>query len=214
MRGFVYCGLLLGPFLYSLAKNIHPMEETQEYHFIERIGFGLRIGAFILDCIFISIIISICAVVIHGYGNISNVHTNFMTGMTTFYDREDETLVNFTLIASICILIYSMLEAITGASIGKRIVGIKIMRQDVSDATVKNYLARWSIKNSNIMLSIIGVLTGHWLFPILSFCLGLFLMLSFIFTLGGDKQALHDIFTKTAVYKNKHLVLYKTKPLE
>ena len=102
---------------------------------------------------------------------------------------KDATLV----LAGILGLAYTLIEAFTGASPGKRVMGLQVAREDGSKGDVQLYLVRWALKNSGSLL--------QFVLPLISTLASLVFFFGCFAALGDKKQALHDIIAKTAVYK-------------
>jgi uncharacterized RDD family membrane protein YckC len=98
-------------------------------------------------------------------------------------------------------VLYASLEAFTGASVGKRLVGLKIGTQDGRTAEVSVYLSRALLKHFNIILSILSLSTGLAIFEHIESSFGTLFLISCLSALGQDRLALHDKIIGTAVYK-------------
>ena len=101
--------------------------------------------------------------------------------------------------------IYALIEAFTGASFGKMIIGIKIGTQDAQTASVGRYLVRALIKNFQFVLLLLAAYTYNSLFIKLNDIYSVFFLVSCLIALGADRLALHDKITGTAVYNKKDL---------
>ena len=97
------------------------------------------------------------------------------------------------LVASFLAIGYTFIEAFTGASPGKRVMGLQVAREDGSAGDTKLYLLRWALKNSGSLL--------QFVLPVISTVVSLVFFFGCFATLSDKKQALHDIIAKTAVYK-------------
>lgn len=166
--------------------------------FSNRIGFGPRLGAAILDIVFITLL-CVPLMLIGGIGTalVSALGLEAMVG-----DEEAEALaligigtgmLVMVLLASIIALTYTLIEALTGASPGKRVMGLQVAREDGSRGDMQLYLLRWALKNSGNLLTF--VLPGISSIASMVFFFGSFA------ALGDKKQALHDMIVKSAVYK-------------
>jgi uncharacterized RDD family membrane protein YckC len=166
--------------------------------FTNRIGFGPRFGATVIDTVFIGLM----AVPLIRLGIRSSI-SSFMTlwfESTGQYDEDGFLLLGFvvglliSMLAYIALdLLYGLIEALTGASPGKRIMGLQVAHEDGSKGDIQLYLLRWTLKNSGKLLTFIlpGISSIAWMV----FYFGCFA------ALGEKKQALHDRIAKSAVYK-------------
>lgn len=186
------------------------MEQIEQYHYIERASFGPRFAAYVLDLLFVGIAAMACAKLASLSGD--NTIAVFFRGTTTHIGNSTNTDLNGS--GSLLMLLYGLLELLTGASLGKRILGIQIKNLDASDATNSQYILRWLGKNLNWIFLLLSILTGIALFDALSKIAVIVLVVGAVYTLADEKRSFHDMLSKTAVYKTKNLILYDTKPLE
>ncbi|KGX84968.1 RDD family protein [Pontibacillus litoralis] len=134
-----------------------------------RVGFGLRLGAFWLDVLFMSIVLSAVFLLTGGQMNNNVPEPNLYT-----------TLVQFSY--------YMFVPVIwAGYTVGKRIVGIRIVKDDGSNVTALTMFLRYFI----------GVL-------IYSFTAGIGVIISAcMIVFRDDRRAIHDFIAGTYVTKNK-----------
>lgn len=97
-------------------------------------------------------------------------------------------------------LLYWIVEAVTGSSPGKMVLGLKIFHDTGESGDIPLYVKRTLIKTSASILSIIGFTFGVYYFTSISGILSLVLGIGFLFTLSERRQALHDRILKTAVF--------------
>lgn len=165
--------------------------------FSNRIGFGPRLGAAVLDIVFIVLILVPMSLLGVGAGLAAAMGLEAAVG-----SEEAEALaligmgagaIAMALIAGVVALAYTLIEAFTGASPGKRVMGLQVAREDGSPGDVQLYLLRWALKNSGSLL--------QFVLPLISSLVSLVFFFGCFAALGEKRQALHDIIAKTAVYK-------------
>ena len=88
------------------------------------------------------------------------------------------------LFAGVIGLAYTLIEAFTGASPGKRVMGLQVARADGSAGDTSLYLLRWALKNSGSIL--------QFVLPIVSSLASLVFFFGCFAALGDKCQALHD----------------------
>ena len=168
--------------------------------FSNRIGFGPRLGAALLDIVFIIILLVPISLLGVGAGLAAAM------GMDAAGSDETEALallgmgagaVAMILIAGVVGLAYTLIEAFTGASPGKRVMGLQVAQEDGSAGDTKLYLLRWALKNSGSLL--------QFVLPVISSLVSLVFFFGCFAALGDKRQALHDIIGKTAVYKKSDI---------
>lgn len=174
----------------------------------QRIGFGLRLGALLLDCILVFVLSWLGAGTIGGMlgGTAASMAADAMAGA-------DTTQVNMAVVggivgailgvfiaAAVIGTLYFLIEGFTGFTLGKLILGIRIANADGTAASVPTLLGRYLLKNCNLVLSLVSIVTGVAALSTLGRIGGLIIFVGCFFTLGAAKQAFHDMIMKTAVY--------------
>jgi uncharacterized RDD family membrane protein YckC len=172
------------------------------FMFNNRIGFGPRFWAALIDFI-LPALISLPLIFLGVTAGLSA--TLGIEGMMEGLDFGDSALLGgmIGLIASLLVMavismLYSLIEAATGASPGKRMMGLKIAHADGTAGDVQFYLLRWGIKNSGNLLSFV--------LPGLSSVVSLVFFLGCFAALDEKKLALHDMIIKSAVFKKGDIV--------
>lgn len=169
--------------------------------FSNRIGFGPRLGAALLDIVFIILMLVPISLLGLGAGLAAALGLEAAGG-----SEEAEALaligmgagaIATALIAGVVALAYTLIEAFTGASPGKRVMGLQVAREDGSQGDIQLYLLRWALKNSGSLL--------QFVLPLISSLVSLVFFFGCFAALGDKRQALHDILGKTAVYKKSDI---------
>jgi uncharacterized RDD family membrane protein YckC len=159
----------------------------------ERIGFGKRLGALILDGIFTAI----------SAGVIGYALKDLFVGLAPADPDLGEMgglYVAITGAAGICAVLYGLIEGFTGASPGKMILAIKIGTENSMSANTNTLLTRYAIKTSASIVSLVGIILGVEILSSLSVVASVIITIGCFFALGAAKQALHDKIAHTAVY--------------
>jgi uncharacterized RDD family membrane protein YckC len=102
--------------------------------------------------------------------------------------------------------LYSLIEALTGASPGKMVMKLKIGTEDGRTAPLSTYLTRWAVKYSSQILSVLALITGIGVLSQVGSLAGLVIFVGCFLVLGAKRQAIHDMVAKTAVFKKADLV--------
>lgn len=100
---------------------------------------------------------------------------------------------------------YSLIEAVTGASPGKMMLGLKVGTADGRPGSTALYVKRWVIKFSGTLLGVLGAVPGFHVIGLLAPAAGAIVFLGCFLVLGEKRQALHDIAAQTAVFRNRFL---------
>ena len=180
------------------------MEIISQNNYGDRIGFGTRLGAFIIDAIIICIIAFILGMMGLAGGGILGAATGAAVGNSAegaLGGGIVGAIMGFVAGAVIASFVYSLLEAFTGLTIGKILLGIRVKNQDGTVGNTGLYLKRWAIKNISTLCSVAALITSmDFLSSIGSLC-GLIIFIGFFLALRDNKQTLHDQLAKTAVFR-------------
>lgn len=177
----------------------------------ERIGFGLRLGAALIDFA-ISIVAGLIVGALLGgvvggaAGAAGAAAGGEEAAATAAAGGIIGALVGAVLGIYIVGVLYGLIEGLTGASPGKRILKIKIGNQDGTPAVIQTLLLRYALKNGNLLLSFVAGITGLGFLGSLGNLWGLVIFIGCFFVLGEARLAIHDRIAKTAVYRKEALV--------
>jgi uncharacterized RDD family membrane protein YckC len=100
---------------------------------------------------------------------------------------------------------YSLIEGFTGASPGKRLLGLKVGTAGGQEGSTPLYLKRWAVKYSGSWLGLLGAVPGLHALGLLAPAAGIAIFLGCFLVLGEKRQALHDIGAGTAVFRTADL---------
>ena len=103
------------------------------------------------------------------------------------------------------VFLYSLIEAFTGASPGKMLLGLKVGTGDGRRGSAALYVKRWAIKYSGTLLGLLGAIPGLHVLGLLAPAAGLIIFIGCFLVLGEKRQALHDMGAATAVFRKADL---------
>lgn len=192
-----------------------PQEGTQEhdeymrnqfgddYELGYRVGFGRRLGALLIDVIISYLLVSIVNSLFFDEKALESIMEN-----QNNLEIVKPYLMDILSITFIITLLYYVSEVFFGFSVGKLILKLRIASDDRTEASTIKLLSRYLIKYSFPILALISILLESQILTYFSVIgLLLFLFGSF-FTLGANRQALHDKFSNTAVYFKDNIKKY------
>ena len=192
----------------KLAEIMNAQTFVEPYS--NRIGFGRRLGAILIDYAILIVLILV------------------IYKLTGFFDAFNDLLreanedpvaiaqampgfvaenIHYFYITNILMLIYFSLEILIGASIGKLLLGIQIAREDGKKASYLTLLARYSLKEAPIFLSTLHLITKIAVLDPLSTLTNLAIIIGCFFVLAVKRQAFHDMIAKTAVFYKSDVLL-------
>ena len=166
---------------------------------MDRKGFGPRLGAAILDFLIVLVCVGILALLFGTTigallgGTVAGPAGGVAGGLAGAYYL---TPMLFPPLA----FAYGLIEAFTGASPGKRMIGIIIRTDSGQPAPLATLLLRYLLKNAGSALAFLALLTHLNTLNSLSTLASAAITLGFLLTLGESRQALHDRIVGTAVY--------------
>lgn len=177
----------------------------------QRIGFGKRLGAFLLDCVLCGVIAGVGGSAIGGWlGATTGAATLGTASMATGSAQNAQAaaalgglfgaFAGLIVGAYVIAVVYFLLEGFTGYTLGKFILGIRVANDDGTAAGVGKLLYRYLVKNSGYVLVVVALVTGVGAVATLGRLAGLLIFIGCFFTLGMRRQAFHDMIAKTAVY--------------
>jgi uncharacterized RDD family membrane protein YckC len=172
----------------------------------ERIGFGRRLGAYLLDIV----VAGIGGGVIGIFAGASLAAIFFASEMGESMDEAEAlgggiagmiggmlgTVAGMMLI----FLAIMVLEALTGQTIGKMMLGIKNGDEDGGQASTGKLATRAGVKYISYIMTLLAGITGVAMISTVGSLLGFAVFIGFFFILGEKKQGFHDMIAKTAVF--------------
>lgn len=167
-------------------QNEHHKESLGEI-ISERIGFGHRLGATIVDMLIAlmggSALGTLFQAVDFRFGTLLGSFLSVVVGV------------------SLVIVCNNLIEALTGATIGKMLVGIRVRGLSGKEAHSHQLWTRFFIKNIPFMFIILAGVTYVKPIVTLGHVIALVVAAGCFLVFGESKQAMHDLVSETAVYK-------------
>lgn len=178
----------------------------------ERIGFGKRLLAFIIDMILSSLAgfaLSLFAEssLLELFYDPKQVNDSISTFENLSPGLGNTMQEFFKVVAGIGLIgfIIMIMEGLTGQTPAKILLGIKNGNQDGTNASTTTLFIRTLIKNISSVLSFIAVTVSLSIIGKIGSFLGFIIFIGCFFTLGKSKQSIHDLISKTAVYNKSEL---------
>ncbi|HJQ65826.1 MAG TPA: RDD family protein [Gemmatimonadales bacterium] len=174
----------------------------------QRVGFGPRLGAWLLDVVIVGVLAFLGGGTI---GTMLGVTAGAALGGAMAQADSAQAaaalvggllggLFAFAIAVAVIGCVYFLIEGLTGYTLGKLILGIRVASDDGTAAPVGKLLMRFAIKNSGYILTLLSGLAGIRALGTLGNVAGLITFVGCFFTLGMKKQAFHDMLAHTAVY--------------
>lgn len=163
-----------------------------------RVGFGRRLGAALVDFL---IFVILYLVVIMVSGVMSNIDFSSILADPQGFQIDMEAISpTLAIISSILGFLYFSTEIFMGQTLGKMILSIKIADQNRKPATTNQLLTRYLIKHGNYLFALINGITLISILGTIDTIYGIVIVIGFLFVLGANKQAFHDMGAKTAIF--------------
>jgi uncharacterized RDD family membrane protein YckC len=195
----------------QLRRILTPEEEAlMPDRYVWRIGFGRRLGAYIIDAVF-AYIFMIIAALITGIGNelLEAVPVDVSDPkalMANMEGMQDFILARILPLSLAVTFVYYSLEVIFAQSLGKMLLGIMIGTDDKKFAGIGTLLKRFAVKHINSILSVVFLVTGLGFIDSIASLCAFVIFVGCLFVFGARKQALHDMIAHTAVYFKDELM--------
>lgn len=171
-----------------------------------RIGFGPRLGAYLIDFVFNAIVGSILGMVLGAtlvgifFGSqaaTGSAEDALMGGFGALLGGMIGTIAGIYLMS----LVLFVMEGITGQTPGKMLLKIKNANQDGTAANAGALWIRVLLKYSGTILALLAGVTSVAIIGTIGSIAGLIIFIGCFFVLGDKRQAIHDLIAKTAVFK-------------
>ena len=162
----------------------------------ERVGFGQRLFASLIDSVIFMALSIALGVVAGGFlgGLFAGASASAAMGMVG-------AMAGFFVAMTIVGILYPLIEGIKGWSPGKRVLGMQIGAAGGEIAAPKTLLTRYALKNSPTILSFVSIVTGIALLGTVASLLAVVVTIGCFMVLMAGRQALHDRIAGTAVFK-------------
>ena len=156
----------------------------------ERVNLMTRVAAYAIDLVFVVPLQASVAVMALGKGFGAGLH-----GGLNFWDG--------VLAANLFALplLYFCFEIVLGATPGKLLMGVRIASAEATIASYGRLLSRWAIKQSPFILLLGASFVGSQLLFDIGLGFAAVIAVGTLAALRGDKRAVHDLLTGTAVYR-------------
>lgn len=177
----------------------------------KRVGFGMRLAAACIDLLIVGLVGFAAGAAIGGLlgGGIGGALGGPAGGEEAAAGAALGAAIGALLGAIAAfggvVLLYSLIEAFTGASPGKMALGLKVGTADGKRGSTALYVKRWAIKYSGTLLGLIGGLPGLHVLGLLGPVAGLVIFIGCFLVLGDARQALHDLGAASAVFRKADL---------
>lgn len=175
-----------------------------------RIGFGSRLGAYLIDIILVWVLAFVMCMMFPNFllDTASEqlnqaIATNPLLAESFNAQMEQLmlSLIRFVLMIVFARLILFLPEIFFAASPGKMMLKLRIAKTDGTEALRLALLGRYAIKHCAKIFTILAYIGLASLFNTLSSLCGFIVFVGCFFAAGDAHQALHDKICNTAVFK-------------
>lgn len=189
--------------LIGQAYSYYPIDQ-----YAYRIGFGRRLGAYLIDWAFVNLLFVIAFFATGLYDEFKGYFYDISDLMKFLQDPSlmKEFTNSILPITFILTFMYYSLEVVLAATPGKLILGIQIANQDRTNASLITLFARFLLKHSNSILSLLAFVLTIKAFDFVGSIVGLAFVVGCFFVLASKKQGFHDMLAKTAVFRKKEVI--------
>jgi uncharacterized RDD family membrane protein YckC len=175
----------------------------------KRIGFGPRLGAALIDMVVVVVLGLVFGSVVGGVlglgAGAAIGSTSDAEGAAAAGAAAGALLGGFAIGAAVFGFLYSLIEGLTGASPGKMLLKLKVGTADGHHAQIATYVTRWAVKYSGQLLAFLSVVLVTPAIGTVGTLANLVVFVGCFLVLGANRQAIHDMVAKTAVFKKADL---------
>ncbi len=185
------------------------LDNLKEHRPIERVGFGTRLGALVLDTLFTLIIGAILGIFIGDHlsflvPNQDELYSK-VEGLGVLYQNIIDYTIKIGAGNALFGYINVLIEMTTGSSIGKKILGIQIGNIDGTRTDIGHYLGRTILKNFQLVFAIPNLILMIGFLDVMTYMASIIFFIGCFFVLGEARQSFHDMLSKTAIFRKKDL---------
>ena len=163
-----------------------------------RAGFWPQFAATAIDYV---IIAAICAILGASIGGLSGIQAGDEAAWADGLARDPYVGALAGVVAGFALVgaLYMSLEVWTGATVGKRVLGLVVVGEDGRQAPTGVRVARYLVKNCHLLLGSAASLSGMWFVATLAPLATLVVVAGSTMILTDERRALHDVVSRTAV---------------
>ncbi len=174
----------------------------------ERVGFGRRFGAYMLDLLIALVFGGFIAALVgedlaHTFFADQLTEADGAMAMFASSDVDVEAFMlktfGYSAAVSLIVVILFILEGALGQSAGKMLLQIVNTNVDGTKPDAGKLWLRAALKYGNTLLSLIGGLAGLAFIGSIGSLWGFVIFVGFFFAFGDKKQTIHDMLAKTVV---------------
>lgn len=185
-------------------------ETTAKENLNDRVGFGRRFGAYMLDLLIALVFGGFIASFVgedlaQTFFADQIVEIDSLMGMFANSDIDMEAFMlktfGYSAAVSLLIVVFFILEGALGQSPGKMLLQIVNTNTDNTVPGAEKLWLRAALKYGSTLLSLIGGLVGLTFVGTIGSLWGFVIFIGFFFAFGDKKQTIHDMLAKTAVYR-------------
>lgn len=165
----------------------------------KRVGFGPRLGAYLIDMVIVIILGWIFALLFAGaFAALGAGVGGEMGGIVG-------AVGGIIVGAAFASILYFLLEGLKGYTLGKLLLGLQIANEDGTAGDINLFLKRFALKNISALVTIVAMIPFLAWLGIIGKLAGLAIFIGCFFVLGDKRQAFHDTLIKTAVFRKEDI---------
>ena len=180
-----------------------------------RVGFWPRLGAALIDFVIVGTIAWVLRRSVVGLfpGLTENVMDRALAKAPKQAHDFIRSMASWGIASGFLGPLYGLIEAVTGSSPGKMLLGIRIVSEAGTRAPTSQLFTRYAIKQAAAIIGLVGFLTGIEVFETLkNVTAGIWLIGCFL-VFGKARQTLHDKIAATAVLRKSDLAESASAPV-
>ena len=137
----------------------------------QRVGFGKRLGALLLDSVIVIVLAAVGGSTIGGMlgltggavlGSAMSAGADSVTAGLAAMGGILGAFFGFIVAAALIGVVYFLIEGFTGYTLGKLMLGIRVANEDGTKAGVGTLLGRFAIKRIDLICTLAAALTQTW----------------------------------------------------
>jgi uncharacterized RDD family membrane protein YckC len=169
----------------------------------ERVGFGSRLGAYVIDLVVIWGLAAVTSRALSGlfpHAVEMTLASRPVPPGSPAAGPMMEMFVRWAIAGTVVTTAYFLLEGLLGRALGKLILGLRIAGDNARRAPVTRLLARGVVKTAGAWVKLLALSTGVTALSRGGDVVGLIILGGCLLALWPRRQALHDLIARTAVF--------------
>ncbi len=180
----------------------------------EKVGFGPRLKAYLVDSVILSVIAVLFTLVAKPLLRHLLPLTDEEIALMTGYDIQLPFYIYWYVAFTLLGVFYGLIEVFKAQSPGKILLKLKIQTAEAMDADTKTLVTRYAVKNISQIVLFFAFIFGSSGLETFGKVLGFGIFVGCLLVLGKNKLAFQDMAAKTAIFSTNEAAAQSESAVE